>query len=89
MVSLKRIVLDVLKPHEPTIVELATELAERGADYEVRIRVIEMDDQTETLELMVAGEAVDLQQIEAAIAALGGSVHSVDEVLVGPAPDGG
>ena len=82
MVSLNRVMLDVLKPHAPTILELATELAELGTDYEVRIRVVEIDEKTETLELVVAGADVDLEQVEETITALGGSVHSIDEVVV-------
>ena len=82
MVVVKRVVLDVLKPHEPTILELAMELAEQAADCEVQIGVAEIDEKTETLELTVSGTDIDLQQIEETIMDLGGSVHSVDEVVV-------
>ena len=85
MVSLKQVTLDVLKPHEPTILELASALSAQGSDYEVRVRVVEIDEKTESLEVIVRGSAVDLADLEQAITALGGSVHSVDEVVVAAA----
>jgi hypothetical protein len=86
MVTIKRVMLDVLKPHEPTIVEMARELAKQGDDYKVSIRVTEIDEKTETLELTVTGPDVDLQRIEEVIEDLGGAVHSIDEVVVGSGP---
>ena len=88
MVRLKQVTLDVLKPHEPTLLELARALGE-ARDYEIRIRLVEMDEKTETLEVIVSGSDVDLERLEETITALGGSVHSIDEVVVGPAREKG
>ena len=41
-----------------------------------------MDDKTETLELIIEGNDIQLDNIVAAINELGGSVHSIDGVEV-------
>jgi hypothetical protein len=87
MVSVKKIVLDVLKPHHPNALEFSRVIAEVGRDYRVQLRVMEVDENTETLQVTVEGEAIDFEAIQAAITELGGSLHSIDEVEVcnGPA----
>jgi hypothetical protein len=82
MVSIKRIVLDVLKPHQPNALEFSRAIASAGADYRVRLTVIEMDENTETLQIEVSGNALDSESIQSAISEMGGSVHSIDEVEV-------
>lgn len=87
MVSVKRIVLDVLKPHQPNALEFCLAVADAGADYRVRLNVIEMDENTETLSVEIVGNALDFDAIRAVISAMGGSLHSIDEVEVhGAAP---
>ncbi len=82
MVAVKRIVLDVLKPHQPGAVEFSQAIAEQGADYRVRLIVLEMDEKTETLRIEVMGSAIDFETILSTINGMGGSVHSIDEVDV-------
>ncbi len=82
MVSIKRIVLDVLKPHQPNALEFARVIAGAGADYRVRLTVIEMDENTETLQIEVSGNNIDLESVQSAISEMGGSLHSIDEVEV-------
>jgi len=80
MVSIKRVVLDVLKPHEPNVLELANAIAELGDDYWVRLTVIELDKNTETLQLEVTGNDLDFPLIESRLKEMGASLHSIDEV---------
>ena len=82
MVYVKRIVLDVLKPHLPNALEFSQAIAGLGIDYRVRLTVIEVDEQTETLEVVVDGSAIDFEAIQSGINSMGGSIHSVDEVEV-------
>ncbi|MDA9981614.1 DUF211 domain-containing protein [Gammaproteobacteria bacterium] len=82
MVSVKRIVLDVLKPHLPNALEFSRAIAGLGIDYLVRLTVVEVDEQTETLEVVVEGSAIDFEAIQSSIKSMGGSIHSVDEVEV-------
>jgi hypothetical protein len=82
MPELKRIVLDVLKPHQPNVLDLATAIAGLGANYRVGIDVIEVDEKTETVAVEVEGERLDFDRIERSIRELGGTVHSIDRVLM-------
>jgi len=82
MVYVKRVVLDVLKPHLPNALEFSQAIAGLGIDYRVHLTVIEVDEQTETLEVVVDGSAIDFEAIQSSINSMGGSIHSVDEVEV-------
>jgi len=82
VIHLKRIVLDVLKPHHPDALEFARAVAACGGDYRVHLTVIEMDEKTETLRVVVTGTDVDMGRVREAIAEVGGSLHSIDEVEV-------
>lgn len=82
MVLVKRVMLDVLKPHNPNALEFSQAIAEVGPDYYVQLTVIEVDEKTETLKLIVEGNAIDFEGIQTAISNLGGSLHSIDEVEV-------
>jgi len=82
MATITRVVLDVLKPHQPNALEFASQLADLGKDYDVHLLVEEMDDQTQSILLTISGEHVDFDAIAEHITAMGGSVHSIDEVNV-------
>ena len=89
MIAVKRMVLDVLKPHQPNALEFTCTVAAVGPDYRVRLTVIEVDESTETLQMVVEGSAIDFDAIQSSINAMGGSLHSIDEVEVLNQPDGG
>ena len=89
MVSIKRIVLDVLKPHQPNALEFSRAIAGAGADYRVCLTVIEMDENTETLRIAVSGNAIDFESVQSVISEMGGSLHSIDEVEVQNETDAG
>jgi len=82
MSAVKRVVLDVLKPHHPNALEFARAIAEQGPGYRVHLTVVEMDDKTETLVLEVSAESIDFDGLHATIKAMGASLHSIDEVEV-------
>lgn len=82
MLAVKRIVLDVLKPHQPNALEFCQFIAACGNDYLVRLTVIEVDENTESLEIEVSGNSINLELIQTAINNNGGSIHSIDEVEV-------
>jgi len=81
MIRVKRLLLDILKPHHPNVIEFSTALAEKG-EYQVRLSVLEMDDKTETLQVEIEGESIDYEQIREAITEMGASLHSIDAVEV-------
>lgn len=82
MSRVKLIALDVLKPHLPDAVEFAGQLAALGDDYQVELEVVEVDEHTQTTLITVRGEDLALTRIEDKVKALGGSVHSIDRVIV-------
>ena len=82
MVSVKSIVLDVLKPHQPNALEFSQAIAEVGDDYHVHLDVIEVDEKTESVKVTIDGAAIDFEAIKKVITDLGGSLHSIDEVEV-------
>lgn len=82
MLAVKRIILDVLKPHQPNALEFCKVIAKSGSDYRVRLTVIEVDEKTETLQLEVTGSDIDFEVIQSTISDIGGSLHSIDEVEV-------
>ena len=82
MVYVKKIVLDVLKPHQPNSLVFSQTIAAVGTDYRVRLTVLEVDENTETLRVDVEGGAIDFEAIQSAISGMGGSLHSIDEVEV-------
>jgi len=89
MVSVKRVMLDVLKPHKPDSLEFSQAIARAGKDYRVCLTVIEMDENTETLQLEVEASSIDFEAIESAITSMGGSLHSIDQVEVQNEADDG
>ena len=82
MVLVKRLVLDVLKPHQPNALEFSQAIANAGGDYRVSTTVLEVDEKTETLQVVVEGDAIDFDAVQSGISDLGGSLHSIDEVEV-------
>lgn len=81
MTLVKRLVLDILKPHTPNVLEFTRLLAMQG-ELRVRLAVLEMDDKTETLRVEIEGEDIDFERIRQSIAESGASLHSIDEVEV-------
>jgi uncharacterized protein len=82
MVKVKRLVLDVLKPHQPNGLEFACTLAENNPDCHIKFSVMEVDEQTETTLLIIEGEDIQFDVIARTIGSMGATVHSIDEVEV-------
>jgi hypothetical protein len=80
---IRRLVLDVLKPHVPTILDLATALAKVNGVTGVNLSLYEVDQQTETVKATIQGENIDYDCVEEVIRDMGAAVHSIDEVVVG------
>ncbi|NHN43147.1 DUF211 domain-containing protein [Halorubellus sp. JP-L1] len=83
MVDTKRLVLDVLKPHDPGIREFATETARCDGVDGVNAALVETDREVQNVKITVEGEAIDSDDVEATVEDLGGTIHSIDEVVAG------
>ena len=82
MPKIKKLVLDVLKPHHPNALEFTTALAEIDDHMTFKLFVDEIDEKTESVILVVEADHVDYEAVERRIRELGASVHSIDEVEV-------
>ena len=83
MSTLKRIVLDVLKPHHPNALDFAGAIADgTGSCCRVRVTVTEVDEKTESTVVAIEGDDIPYRDIVDVITRLGASVHSIDEVEV-------
>jgi len=75
--------LDVLKPHEPTVIEYADKISNLDGIDGLTINVMEIDNKTQNVEISVEGGDVPFEKIRQVIENLGGAVHSVDQVSAG------
>lgn len=83
MANVRRVVLDVLKPHLPSVIELSSKLADLPGVYGVDISLIEMDQKVENVKITCEGDSIDYEKVENIIKQSGGSIHSLDKVSVG------
>ncbi|MEM0381468.1 MAG: DUF211 domain-containing protein [Nitrososphaerota archaeon] len=81
-IQITRLVLDVLKPHQPDIVEFSKRLAGIRGVKKIDSSVVEVDAETETVKLIIDGSELDVERIGEAIRTLGGAIHSVDATVV-------
>ncbi len=82
-VPIQRLVLDLLKPHEPGIVEFAETVAACDGVDGVNAVLVETDREVQNLKLTLEGDAIDARVVEETVEELGGTVHSIDEVVCG------
>jgi len=83
MAPVRRIVVDVLKPHDPPLLEFARRVSETEGVEGLNATLIELDNEVQNVKLTVEGESIDYGVVEDRIERLGGTVHSVDEVACG------
>jgi hypothetical protein len=83
MGRIRRLVLDTLKPHEPSIIELADQLSELEGVSAVNISIYEMDRKVENAKITIEGEHISYPGVFERIEEMGGAIHSIDEVVAG------
>jgi hypothetical protein len=83
MGNLRRLVLDVLKPLDPSIVELVQVLAELEGVDGTNISIYEIDRRVENAKITIEGHDLRYDEIVSVIEENGGAVHSIDEVAAG------
>ena len=80
--SLKRVVLDILKPLEPSLIEFAKIVGKCKGIKQVNLVVSEMDRKTETIKAVIIGNGINFEKLRKTIEEAGGVIHSIDEVLI-------
>lgn len=83
MPPVRRVVLDVLKPHDPKIVEFTQQVGKESSVEGVTSKLVDIEEEVRTLRITLEGEELDVESIEERITDLSGSIHSVDEVSCG------
>ena len=82
MTTICKLVLDVLKPHQPNAIDFCLALAGVGNDYKINLIVTEVDEKTETTIVTIEAPDINFIEITAMIEKMGASIHSIDEVDV-------
>ncbi|MDH3365832.1 MAG: DUF211 domain-containing protein [Thermoplasmata archaeon] len=83
MTEIKRLVLDVLKPHQPTIIEMSRRISVLKGVSGVNLTLEEVDRETESVKITIEGNSIDFESIEETISDCGAVIHSVDSVSAG------
>lgn len=83
MSEIKRLVLDVLKPHHPTIIEMSRRIGVLNGVQGVNCTLEEVDRETESVKITIEGTSIDVEAVEETISDCGAVIHSVDSVSAG------
>lgn len=81
--KIRRLVLDALKPMEPNIIELAKAISIKNGVSAVNISMVEIDLKVENVKITIEGDDIIYEEIKDLIEDMGGSIHSLDEVVAG------
>lgn len=75
--------LDVLKPHKPSIVNVAMKLSKAEGVSGVNCILSEVDQETENIKVIVEGPNIDFEEVSGILEEMGAVIHSVDGVVAG------
>jgi hypothetical protein len=79
----KVLVLDVLKPHKPTILDLGKAICGHASVTSANITVYAIDEKTESVKVILEGKDIDFNEVKNIIEVQGAAVHSVDKTIIG------
>lgn len=85
MSKIRRMVLDIMKPHKPSVIKYSSDLANLNCVEGVNSSMVEIDHEVENIKVTLEGDDIDYDKVEGIIDQLGGSIHSIDKVLCGKA----
>ncbi|MCX8178199.1 MAG: DUF211 domain-containing protein, partial [Candidatus Bathyarchaeota archaeon] len=77
---LSRLVLDVLKPYIPDLIDFCKELSTIKGVKKISGVVVEVDVETDTVKITIEGKDVTFEEVEERVKAMGAAIHSIDEV---------
>ena len=81
--GIRRIVLDVLKPHSPRLTDLAIMLTRDEHVSGLNISLKEVDQNTESITITVEGDDLRFDSIKEILEQAGAVIHSIDQVVAG------
>ena len=80
---IRRLILDVLKPHKPNVIEVSDALSQLEGVEGVNIIINEIDQKVENAKVIVAGSSISFEDIQKKLDEFGATIHSIDEVAAG------
>ena len=83
MGNVRLLVLDVLKPHEPSILKISSVLSDLKGIDGVDISVYEIDSKVENVKITLQGQNLNFTKIKDLIEENGATIHSIDKVSSG------
>jgi hypothetical protein len=81
--GIRRIVLDVLKPHTPRLTDLSLMLARDERVMGVNCTIKEVDQSTESITVTLEGNSLEFDTIKEILEQAGAVIHSIDQVVAG------
>lgn len=81
--TVRRLVLDVLIPHDPSLLSFSQQISTATSVEAATASLIERDTEVHNVKLTLEGTDLEYDNIDAAISDLGGTIHSVDQVSCG------
>jgi len=79
----KRVTIDVLKPHKPDIVAFGKAVCAEKSVIGLNISVYAVDEKTESLKIILEGPNIDFDRVREVISHFGAVIHSIDSVIIG------
>jgi hypothetical protein len=83
MATIRQLVIDVLKPHEPTMLSVAQDVADSDGVSGVNATLLEMDEEVRNIKFTIEGEDINYDAVTEVVENTGSRVHSVDQVACG------
>lgn len=83
MSQIKLLILDVLKPHDPSIIVLSQRISALEGVYGVNCVLEEVDQETMSVKVTIEGSDIDYEPVQGAIESCGAVIHSIDGVSTG------
>jgi uncharacterized protein len=83
LAKLRRLVLDVLKPHEPSIIAISQQLSSLKGIDGVDITIVGVDRKVENARITIEGDNINYDKVARIISDNGGSVKRIDKASAG------
>jgi uncharacterized protein len=81
--DIKRLVLDVLKPHKPSLIDMSLRLSGLKGIDGVSLTLHEVDQETESVKITIEGPSINYTTVAETLREMGTVIHSIDLVSTG------
>ena len=81
--GISRLVLDCLKPHQPSTWEVASAVSKVAGVTSVCVHVEEVDSETESIKVTIDGSDLSVPVLEKELKQSCVAIHSIDQVIAG------